>query len=418
MKRNIFSIILLLLCTHIAMAMPIEQRITLKNGNVYEGYVYKSYVNGKIYFNAEKSIVNISDISKINITVNSRSLDELNDKWAKWAEENPMYVTVSNGKRSINFSNIVGNENAYNVFILERGEKSLKYLSFKNEAIVFDNSQISTVETFPRSYLDLSGVNVEVQIKDSIALKGEIVCKTDKAVKLLTPSRLVEIIPFEKISKISKYRVNENLSIIQQVPRLDLIVLKNATSVTGLITLETYNKNKEQEYLLVETKAGEHIHVKKSEVDYVEKTENSDFVNIKDVEINDGDILICGNLCDTIPLELKDDLFIINDTLVPMEIDYAEFNHQVNVIMKQNDSADNFKLLKVSKKTIEKIKLWKTEVFEACAFTYKDIVEKSVKEDGAFISVNGNVHKRYKLETGSYVLFNTQNKKCYYIKLK
>ena len=418
MKRNIISIILLLLCTHIAMAMPIEQRVTLKNGNVYEGHVYKSYVNGKIYFNANKSIVNISDISKINITVSNRSLDELNDKWAKWAEENPMYVTIFNGKRSVNFSNIVGNENAYNVFILERSEKSLKYLSFKEEAIVFDNSQICTVETFPRSYMDLSGVNVEVQIKDSIALKGEIICKTDKAVKLLTPSRAVEIIPFEKISKISKYRVNENLSIIQQVPRLDLIVLKNATSVTGLITLETYNKNKEQEYMLVETKAGEHIHVKKIDIDYVEKIENSEFVNIKDVEIKDGDIMICGNLCDTIPLEVKDDFFIINDTIVPMEIELAEFNNQIDVIMKQNDSVDNFKLLKVERKTFENNKFWKVEILEALAFTYKDIVEKSVKVDGSFISVNGNVHRKYNLKAGSYVLFNTQNKICYYIKLK
>ena len=418
MRRNIFSIILLLLCTHIAMAMPMEQRITLKNGNVYEGYVYKSYVNGKIYFNAEKSIVNISDISKINITVNSRSLDELNDKWAEWAEENPMYVTVSNGKRSINFSNIVGNETVYNVFILERGEKSLKYLSFNDEAVILDNSQISAIETFPRSYLDLSGVNVEVQIKDSISVKGEIVCKTDKAVKILTLNRSVEVIPFEKISKISKYRVNENLSIVQQVPRLDFIVLKNATSVTGLIILETFNKNKEQEYLLVETKNGEHVHVKKADIDYVEKIENSDFVNIKDVEINDGDMMICGNLCDTIHLEVNGDFFIINDTIVPMVIDCSGADKIVDVIMKQNDSVDNLKLLKVERRRIEKSKLWKTEVLDANMFTYRDIVEKSVKENGTFMSVNGNVHKSYKLEAGSYVIFNTQDKKCYYIMLK
>lgn len=417
MKRNIFSLILLLLCTHIAMAMPTE-RITLKNGNVYEGYVYKSYINGKIHFNAEKSIVNISDISKVTITENSCSLDELNDRWAEWAEANPMYVTVSKGKKSINFSNIVGSVNAYNVFILERGENSLKYLSFKDEAVVFDNSQISTVETFPRSYLYLSGVNVEVQIKDSISVKGEIVCKSDKTIKLLTQKKSVEIIPFEKISKISKYRVNENLSIIEQVSRLDQIVLKNEDKVTGLITLETYNKNKEQEYLLVETKAGEHVHVKKTDIDYVEKIENSDYINIKDVEINDGEVMICGNLCDTVPLMENNNLFIISDTIAPLTLDYGDFKDGIDVVMKQSVSTENFKLLKVEKKTIERVKLWKSEMGKAFVFTYKDIVEKSVKEDNSFTSDNGNIHKRYKLKAGTYVIFNTQNKMCYYIRLK
>ena len=137
MKRKVFITMLLLLCV-LQSAMPIE-RITLKNGNVYEGYTYKSYVNGKIFFKAEKSIVNINDISKIDVTVNNRSLDELNDKWREWAESNPLYVVVSNGKRSLNLSNINGATNLYDVFILEQGEKSLKYLTYSDEIVIFES---------------------------------------------------------------------------------------------------------------------------------------------------------------------------------------------------------------------------------------------------------------------------------------
>jgi hypothetical protein len=202
------------------------------------------------------------------------------------------------------------------------------------------------------------------------------------------------------------------------VSRLDQIVLKNEDKVTGLITLETYNKNKEQEYLLVETKAGEHIHVKKTDIDYVEKIENSDYINIKDVEINDGEVMICGNLCDTVPLMENNNLFIISDTIAPLALDYGKFKDGIDVVMKQSDSTENFKLLKVEKKTIERVKLWKSEMGNAFVFTYKDIVEKSVKEDNSFTSDNGNIHKRYKLKAGTYVIFNTQNKMCYYIRLK
>jgi hypothetical protein len=416
MKRKVFITMLLLLCV-LQSAMPIE-RITLKNGNVYEGYTYKSYVNGKIFFKAEKSIVNINDISKIDVTVNSRSLDELNDKWREWAESNPLYVVVSNGKRSLNLSNINGATNLYDVFILEQGEKSLKYLTYSDEIVIFESSSISAIETTPRSYYSLSGINAEVQIRDSLAFTGEIICKTANAIKLLTLDKSVKVLPYEKITKISKHRVNENLSIAKQVSKLDFVVLKNATSVTGVITLETFNKDKELEYLLVETKNGEHIHIKKSEIDYLEKIDNKEYVDIKDVDIEPGKMMICNTLCDTIQVSELNDYFVINDTVAPFVIDYAKYKDGINVIMKNSDLTDDFKLVKVERKPVEIISNKKRTTQEMLAFTYKDIVESRIKESESLVSVNGNLHRTYKLQVGSYVIFNTENKKCYYIVLE
>lgn len=417
MKRNLFLTILLLLC--VVSVATARERITLKNGNVYEGYVSKSYVNGKIFFRAEKSVVNISDLSKINISINTYSLDELDSKWSEWVEANQIYLTVSNGKKSLNLSNIVGDKNICDVFILEQGENFLKYISFTEELVIFEGSEISSIESSPRSCLSLSGVNTEIQIKDSLAFTGEIVCKTADAIKLLTIDRSIKVLPYEKISKISKYRVNEHLPIIKQVPKLDFILLKNSNSVTGVITLETFDKNKEMEYLLVETGVGEHIHIKKSDIDYIEKLDNKDYVDIKDVEICPGEMLICNSLCDTIPLSYINDYFVINDTINPLSIDYDEFGARVNIILKDDASADSFKLLEVGRKSIETtVKRKKIVVQELLAFTYKDIVENSIKESDSFLSVNGNIHKTYKLKKGQYVFFNIENKKCYYFTLE
>lgn len=414
MRHSRFLTSLLLLCVCcMAIATPLE-RITLNNGSIYEGYTIENK-GENIKFVAEKSIVHIKKTSNVTISNKLYALEKLAPEWKSWVEENPIYAVFHNGEKSLCLSRI-STVDSKEVFLLEEGDNYLKYLSFESKEVSLNHAEISTIEIFPRTFIDLSGIDVEVQLKDSVAIFGQIVCKTGTSIKLLTDDKITKSIPYDKVTKITRHRLNDGLSIMEQTPFLDKLLLKNNKEVEGLITVETHNND--NDYMLVETLEGDLVHVNKSDIVSIGRIINDNYVSLKDVEIPDSAVMIDGVLCDKIDLEIQGDVFVVNDSIAPIIVGDNDSEEGAEVCIVMSDSKQNadFKVVKVQKKTVEReISRRKKEKVEVLEFTYKDIVDSSINEDTSLLSPLGNMHRTYILTKGLYVLFNAKTKDCYYI---
>ena len=123
MKLNILGIILFsLFCGTIANAQ-IVQKLQLKNGSVLEGYISNQKPGENLVFKSERATMYMSGSKVRSYSERQVKVSELDEKWAKWAEENDAYIGV-NDNRTFTFNDIITeNGTISGVRVLEKGAK-------------------------------------------------------------------------------------------------------------------------------------------------------------------------------------------------------------------------------------------------------------------------------------------------------
>ena len=425
MKNHIgLYAMLMLLClvSSIATASPFE-RIHLKDGSTYEGYIMKQVPGKNMTVHVEMEVVNFTD-SGNNISVNNRryKMSELNANWINWADEHPEFIEYVDGEKYMLLSDLSGSGlYCTKVKVLERGRFFVKYISFPNKDKTFDIKDVQTIEKITRSQLTLSGIDEEIELRDSIFVKGQMIFQNlGKDVRVLTKDGIIEILPIDKIAKISKFPLNNKQDIFSQAQYLDVVEF-DKRSITGIIIVQNYPQKSKDRYLLLHTANGETIHINNDKVQSIGKVLNDKYVPLQDMIIADNKLYIDSIACDTVQFSKVDDVFVFEKDIKPIMLDGASASKGVKIVMKNTASARKMQMISLSKKeiVIEKKTLFADEVVEKLyGFSYQDIVEAVIAPIDTFDTPSNNLHQVYKLFPGRYAFYDTNNKLCYYIQVK
>jgi hypothetical protein len=69
------------------------ERVTLKNGSYYEGFIKTQYPGEKFIVSADEAHITVSTDS-VTFTMEDVKLSRLSKAWKKWADENPDLIKV------------------------------------------------------------------------------------------------------------------------------------------------------------------------------------------------------------------------------------------------------------------------------------------------------------------------------------
>lgn len=416
MKALKVTLMILLSVSTIANAQ-IVQKLQLKNGSVLEGYIAKQKPGKDLVFKSERATIympgnQVKSYSEYNVKVS-----ELDAKWAKWAEENDAFVGV-NDNRTFTLNDIVtDNGTITRVRVLEKGAK-VKYLDMspKEHTLNWDTIVVLTVDKRPKTLL--SGIDRVYKLKDGTECEGQYVEEVPgKTLSLYTNDGVVEVCQTGDVVKYIMKGIHPTQSILEQSPLLDVVDVKNASPVRGVIIEQNYGTNPNDDYLLIQREDGGTQSIKVKDVQEFRKEENKKYAPKYDILLNENELVV--NRMQTNSLEVKEeDSFILlpSDSCLAI-VEKKSSETDVIVETRLGDASQNPTLDIVKVSTLEKGKGRKKET--CYGFTFEDIVKTNIKPIKVETSVNATTRFEYKIrEEGLYVIYFSKEKKVIPFRIK
>ena len=417
MKLNTLGLILFSLFSGIVANAQIVQKLQLKNGSVLEGYIAKQRPGRDLVFKSEQSTIYMSGSHVKSYSEYKVKVSELDAKWLKWAEENDAFVGV-NDNRTFTFNDIVTeNGTIARVRVLEKGAK-VKYLDMspREHTLNWDTIVVLTVDKRPKTLL--SGINRVYKLKDGTEREGQYVEEVPgKTLSLYTNDGVVEVCQTGDVVKYIMKGIHPTQSILEQSPLLDVVDVKNFSTVRGVIIEQNYGANPSDDYLLVHREDGSTQSIKVRDVQEFRKEENKKYAPKYDILLNENELVV--NRMQTNSLEVKEESSFI---LLPSDSCLAiveKKSPETNVIIETrlSDASQNPTLDIVKVSTLEKGKGRRKETFYG--FSFEDIVKTSIMPMKVETSVNATTRFEYKIrEAGLYVIYFSKEKKVIPFRIK
>ena len=414
MKKYLIIIVLAVGCILPAKAQ-IVQTMHLKNGSTLHGYMKSQKSGGSIVFSAEKAEVVIDGQKVKNVSGKKVAINSLPDEWKTYAEENELL----DKKRELTLSSIDTGSMINNVLILEQG-KTMKYIELKHD-YALRLSDIAFVEYTPRDEMLLTGINRILTVKSGNTVRiltGQCIKEIPGEVTyLLKDDGVVETIDINELVKDNSIKNNPNQSIFAQSMLLDEIRTNDGTVYTGIITERNYELTN---YCFVITmKTGEVESTKTvwmENVKEIGKLPNPDYKEVRDIQLNPGQIMVNRNEVEQETLSEKDGMFVVTPTMkrLTLTLEGRDFCVDVEANFKnEKEASDNYfiKAQPFSKKDRKR----KDSFF----FTYRDIIESALAPIETTTSMNNTTKISYKVkDKGIYVFYNTKTKKAVVISVE
>lgn len=393
MKRAIFLAIMLMSLILGSSANLKVERIILKNGNQYEGYISSQYIGNEIMFHAIHTKVTITIKKDSVFTPLKKTEENLDQAWVLWANENNKFVT-ENGKKHLPLYRITEKgKKDLTVFIteesIEKNNKTITYESCDPVSVSIKYNDINLIETFERPANAVTGTTDVITLNNGTTLNGQIVCKKPgKQLSILLDNGTKKNIPFEDVKSTERIKLCESYSLIEQTDFIDVVVSKLDDSRTEGVIVENNGTQ-----LVVETRNGMKKTYNIDIINRLERVENHE--RIKDIalsNISQGQIAINGTKVNP-----------MNAMSLPFSIKNAQ---PVNIHLVDNqlcidvNTDDNMGRLKLFRTVSDKNKI-----------EYKEIVKNEIEPIRA-ISI-GNIIRRYysDVTTGSHGIYlPTSNK--------
>ena len=417
MRTTLFLTMVLALFNNEILNAQIVQKLELTNGSVLEGYIAKQKPGKDLVFKSERATIympgnQVKSYSEYNVKVS-----ELDTKWAKWAEENDAFVGVDDN-RTFTFNDIVtDNGTITRVRVLEKGAK-VKYLDMspKEHTLNWDTIVVLTVDKRPKTLL--SGIDRVYKLKDGTEREGQYVEEVPgKTLSLYTNDGVVEVCQTGDVVKYIMKGIHPTQSILEQSPLLDVVDVKNASPVRGVIIEQNYGTNPNDDYLLIQREDGGTQSIKVKDVQEFRKEENKKYAPKYDILLNENELVV--NRMQTNSLEVKEEgsfILLPSDSCLAI-VEKKSPETDVIVETRLGDASQNPTLDIVKVSTLEKGKGRKKET--CYGFTFEDIVKTNIKPIKVETSVNATTRFEYKIrEEGLYVIYFSKEKKVIPFRIK
>ena len=395
----------------------IVQKLQLKNGSVLEGYIAKQRPGKDLVFKSERASIYMPGNQVKSYSEYKVKVSELDAKWVKWAEENDAFVGV-NDNRTFTFNDIVTDKGTIaRVRVLEKGVK-VKYLDMspREHILNWDTIVVLTVDKRPKTLL--SGIDRVYKLKNGTECEGQYVEEVPgKTLSLYTNDGVVEVCQTKDVMKYIMKGIHPTQSMLEQSPLLDVVDVKNSSTVRGVIIEQNYGTNPNDDYLLIQREDGGTQSIKVKDVQEFRKEENKRYAPKYDILLNENELVV--NRMQTNSLEVKEEgSFILlpsDSCLAVVEKKSPETDVIVETRLGSASQNPTLDIVKVS--TLEKGKGRKKETFYG--FSFEDIVKTNIKPIKVETSVNATTRFEYKIrEEGLYVIYFSKEKKVIPFRIK
>ncbi len=398
------------------------QRITMKNGSVYQGYISSQSGNGNFVVETDQAMVVLDNKWVSNQQSFAVSRQQLDSVWVQWGESNEgfqgeslLLTDINLNPQAFQATNLVSLpfrsvKEFKKVRLLERGT-IVKFLELTPNRYELSWEDVSTVEGQRRAKMALSGINRIYQLKDGRRYEGEYAGETQHTISVLSADGVVETFLFDDILKCNYRAINLKQDILEQTPLLDVIDTKNG-EIRGLVIEQDYSSDDaSNDAFLMRDEYGTIQSVRISDIRTVRKVANDKEKILFDVKLKPNELSINRQLAEALSVREEGDKFIIDSlsqkiTLplngkqsVTVSVEYLAPAAGTNV--------EQYQVVRIQKETVKK----RGDVYY---FDYRSLVNKVVRPASLETSSNGTVKAEYTIdEKGAYALYNSRTKDTY-----
>ena len=408
-KKIVSLFAMMFMCLSIFSATDV-QKVYLKNGSVFSGYIQKQNPNGDITISTKNAIVCV-DASASVTNEKAYPLTELDSAWVKWAEKNDK-VQMVDGIKSLTLADVkVANGKAVSkVRIIERGTV-VKYVEQTPNTYTYKWSEVEAVRADKRAKNMLSGINRVYQLADGTDHEGEYAEETDSTLSLYMSDGSRMSFKTLNVVKYTFKAINPNQSLFEQAPLIDIVETKNNAKVEGVIVEQNYTSNSnDKNYILMEYADGKKDTIKISDVKAVSKRENELYAPMYDIILKPGEVVVNRQPVALYTLTDKRNMVMVLDNYSgadsdPKTIELNVSNGNSKYAMEYNgqemDKIENFKLVKLVRLELKKNIYY--------GFSYKNLV-KSISPIKMEKSVNNTIKVEFDFSecvSGIYAIYNS-----------
>lgn len=392
----------------------VVQTLTLKNGSRLHGYMKSQKPGNNCVFYAETAEV-VMDGQKAKSVVGKKvGYNSLSAEWKAYADENGLL----DKKKELTLSSIDTGAMIENVLVLEQG-RFVKYIELKHDYTLRWN-KIGTMEYLQRDEMLLSGINHMFKVKTgdmARTVTGQCIKKIPGALTfLLREDGVIESVETKDILKDNLVPNNPNQTIFEQSVLLDEVRMKDGEIHQGIIMENNYEEN--PNCLLLVKKVGEvetPVMLKMSDVMEYRNLPNPDYVEVRDILLNPGQILVNGNEAELVKLTEQSNGYVVAPAAKRVTLKHEGHNFEVCIqanFKDEKEAKDNYFIKTRTYENDKKRAGW-------YYFKYKDLIESSIQPNESGTSMNNTTKATYTVNSkGVYVFYNSNTKKAVVIVLE
>lgn len=410
MKKILMIIALAVGCMLPAKAQ-IVQTMKLKNGSVLHGYMKSQKPGSACTFHAEEATI-VLDGAKVK-TNNGKKVayDSLPEEWKHYADENG----TLDKKSEMSLSTIDTGALINDVFVLEQG-RTVRYVELKHD-YVFHWSEIASVEYSPRDEMLISGINRFLKMKDGHQVSGQCIMEIPgETTTIFREDGVKESVEKNDIVKDNFIKNNPDQSIFEQSKLLDEIRMKDGSLYTGIVTEQNYEQT--PYFFIMTMMSGEvetTVSLRMKDVAEYGKVVNPDYREVRDVQLNPGQILVNDNEAELVRLTEQQNGYAIPQNA--KRVILKQEGHDMEVCIQANfkdekEAKDNYFIKTRDYKNDKK----RAGIYY---FKYKDLIESSIQPIEYGTSKNNTTKATFKVNPkGVYVFYNPSSKKAVIIEVQ
>lgn len=383
----------------------IVQTMNLENGSVLQGYMKSQRPGSACTFYAEEATI-VMDGSKVK-TISGKKVayDNLPEEWKHYGDENGLFEK----KREMNLSSIDTGNLINDVFVLEQG-RTVRYVELKHDYMLHWD-EIASVEYAPRDEMLISGINRKMKMKDGYQVEGQCIMEIPgETATILREDGVKESVEKNGIVKDNFIKNNPDQSIFEQSKLLDRIKMKDGSVYTGIITEQNYEQT--PYFFIMTMMSGDvetTVSLRMKDVDEYGKIVNPDYREVRDIQLNPGQILVNGSEAELVKLTEQSNGYVVLPTVkrVFLKQEGRDFMVTIQANFKDEKEAKDNYFIKT--RTYENDK--KRAGFYY--FKYKDLIESSIEPTEIGTSMNNTTKATYNVTAkGVYVFYNSNTKKA------
>lgn len=287
--------------------------------------------------------------------------------------------------------------------------KDLVFVQEEQET-VYPMEDILAIERSQRSNDDLSGLDDVIETRGGKIYKGQIVKQLlGKSVYLREDHGVVQIIKNEEIACQKKEKLNQEQSLFEQTPFLDVVITPDGTW-QGVIVLQDYGSDEEASFLCVEDSDGQQQKVEIAAITEMQRIPNDSYAPIKEFVVGDDEVFFNRNLAMAAKYtnDKNADFRIKRETL---QAPVITFSPEEPLVIEVQDVAD------YQQGALVRATVQDTGKKEALVFSYQDLVISPIKPV-LTTTVKNTLRREYQVLPGYYVFFVPQGKKVYVCEVK
>lgn len=389
----------------------VVQTMKLENGSILYGYMKSQKPGSACTFHAEEATI-VLDGTKVK-TINGKKVayNSLSEEWKHYADENG----TLDKKREMNLSTIDTGAIINDVFVLEQG-RTVRYVELKHDYVLHWD-EISSLEYAPRDEMLISGINHIYKMRDGHQVSGQCIMEIPgETATILREDGVKESVEKNDIMKDNFIKNNPDQSIFEQAKLLDEIRMKDGTIYTGIITEQNYEQ---MPYFFIMTMRSGDVETTASlrmkDVAEYGKIVNPDYREVRDVQLDPGQILVNGIEAESVRLTEQSNGYVVSPATKRVTLKHE--GHKFEVCIQANfkdeeEAKDNYFIKTRTYENDKKRAGW-------YYLKYKDLIESSIQPNECGTTMNKTTKATYTVNSkGVYVFYNSNTKKAVVIVLE